>query len=150
MLLTTYYLLLATCYLLLLLLLFFSHSPVSPSSSSDSEFFYQVSATKSLDSQVKTSGKAVNMWWTAEWSGYPDINALLQQDVLLGVFSVVLIFTIILLNTASLLLTLAGLFEILFSIPLAMFLWMVCGQVTYLLTLLLAYFWILCGHRGPK
>ena len=109
-----------------------------------------MSATKSSDSQVKTSGKAINMWWTAEWSGYPDINALLQQDVLLGVFSVVLIFTIILLNTSSLLLTLAGLFEILASIPLAMFLWMLCGQVTYLLTLLLAYFWILCGHRGPK
>mgnify|MGYP001993723349 CR=1 FL=1 len=111
---------------------------------------YQVSATKSSDSQVKTSGKAINMWWTAPWSGFPDINTLLLQDIILGFFSVVLIFTIILLNTSSLLLTLAGLFEILASIPLAMFLWMLCGQVTYLLTLLLAYFWILCGHRGPK
>ena len=109
-----------------------------------------MSATKSSDSQVKTSGKAINMWWTAPWSGFPDINTLLLQDIILGFFSVVLIFTIILLNTSSLLLTLAGLFEILASIPLAMFLWMLCGQVTYLLTLLLAYFWILCGHRGPK
>ena len=69
------------------------------------------------------------MWWAAPWSGYPDVMVLLFTDVLLGLFSLVLIFTIILLNTTSLLLTLAGLFEILASIPLAMFLWMLCGQV---------------------
>ena len=90
-------------------------------------------------------------------------------------FSVILIFTIILLNTTSLLLiltltltlnltlalaliltltlplpriltltrslllTLAGLFEILFSVPLAMFLWMLCGQVHSKLESLLTY-----------
>ena len=45
-------------------------------------------------------------------------------------FSIVLIFVIVLLNTSSLLLTLAGLFEILVSLPLANFLWMLCGQRT--------------------
>ena len=90
---------------------------------------YQVSATKSSDSQVKTSGKAINMWWAAPWSGYPDILLLVFSDITMAAFSIILIFTIILLNTSSLLLTLAGLFEILASIPLAMFLWMLCGQV---------------------
>ena len=123
---------------------------------------YQVSATKSSDSQVKTSGKAINMWWAAPWSGYPDVMVLLVTDVLLGVFSLILIFTIILLNTTSLLLTLAGLFEILASIPLAMFLWMLCGQVhsqhevgsstsksTYSPYHLLTSGWDVYTHRGP-
>ena len=39
-----------------------------------------------------------------------------------------LIFIIVLVNTGSILLTLAGIYEIFASIPLAMFLWMVCGQ----------------------
>ena len=102
------------------------------------------------------------MWWAAPWSGYPDVMVLLVTDVLLGVFSLILIFTIILLNTTSLLLTLAGLFEILASIPLAMFLWMLCGQVhsqhevgsstsksTYSPYHLLTSGWDVYTHRGP-
>ena len=111
---------------------------------------YQVSATKSSDSQVKTSGKAINMWWDAPYSGYPAV----PNDIIMALFSVAFVFAIILLNTSSLLLAFAGLFGILASLPLAMFLWMLCGQVhsesSYLLTILLAYFWILRGHRRPK
>ena len=33
-----------------------------------------VSATKSLDSKVSTSGKAVNMWWSAPWTGYEVVD----------------------------------------------------------------------------
>jgi len=103
----------------------------------------EVSATKSTDSKRKTSGN-INMWWSAPWSGYPDIMALLNTDLTLGAISLLLIFAIILLNTTSLLLTLAGLFEILASIPLAMFLWMICGQRTVSIFELLGLFLILC------
>ena len=85
----------------------------------------QVSATKSSDSQVKTSGKAINMWWDAPYSGYPAV----PNDIIMALFSVAFVFAIILLNTSSLLLAFAGLFGILASLPLAMFLWMLCGQV---------------------
>lgn len=103
----------------------------------------EVSATKSTDSQRKTGG-TINMWWSAPWSGYPDIMVLLNTDLTLGAISLLLIFVIILLNTTSLLLTLAGLFEIMVSIPLAMFLWMLCGQRTVSIFELLGLFLILC------
>ena len=64
----------------------------------------EVSATKSTDSKRKTSGN-INMWWSAPWSGYPDIMALLNTDLTLGAISLLLIFAIILLNTTSLRLT---------------------------------------------
>ena len=85
-----------------------------------------MSATKSSDAQVKTSGKAINMWWAiAPLTGYGGA----PSDIKMAAISAVLVFTIILLNTSSLLLALAGLIGILASFPLAMFLWMLCGQV---------------------
>ena len=84
-----------------------------------------MSATKSSDAQVKTSGKAINMWWVAPWSGYPYFDSTIP----LMAMSMGLVFIIILLNTASLLLTFAGLIGIMAAYPLAMFFWMLCGQV---------------------
>ena len=86
---------------------------------------YQVSATKSSDAQVKTSGKAIKMWWVASWGGYPET----PSDLIMAAYSMVLVFIIILLNTSSLLLGFAGLIGILAAYPLAMFLWLLCGQV---------------------
>ena len=86
---------------------------------------YQVSATKSSDAQLKTSGKAINMWWVASWGGYPET----PSDLIMAAYSMVLVFIIILLNTSSLLLGFAGLIGILAAYPLAMFLWLLCGQV---------------------
>ena len=86
---------------------------------------YQVSATKSSNAQLKTSGKAINMWWVASWGGYPET----PSDLIMAAYSMVLVFIIILLNTSSLLLGFAGLIGILAAYPLAMFLWLLCGQV---------------------
>ena len=55
---------------------------------------------------------------------------------------------LVLINTSSLLLTLAGIFEILASVPLAMFLWMLCGQTKISTFEMLGLFLVLCIGAG--
>jgi hypothetical protein len=91
-----------------------------------------VSATTSSASQLATSparGHSVNAMWgpfTAGWFD-PDgerISAYLNADLRLAVISGTLVLLVLLVNTNSALLTLAGIFEILWSLALASFAWM--------------------------
>ena len=75
----------------------------------------------------------------------PGTDALRAAPYLAGT---ALIFIIVLVNTGSILLTLAGIYEIFASIPLAMFLWMVCGQTKISIFELLGLFLILCIGAG--
>jgi len=106
----------------------------------------RLSATGVYATLTATSG-TVNIWWDAPWitgSYYDLTGVLIASDLAMALFSLILIFLIILANTGSLLLTLAGLFEIFFSIPLAMFAWMLCGQSRIATFELLGLFLILC------
>ena len=135
----------------------------------------EVSATKVLDSSVATGGKAVNIYWDGAWTGnVGDTLALLAaMDIQVAIFSIIVVAAIIILNTGSLLLCLAGnwppfepitllhtdhqdrpipcprralsgLFQIIMSIFLAMFCWMCIGQNQVTLLELLGIFLILC------
>jgi hypothetical protein len=50
-----------------------------------------VSATKATDFKLLTSGKAVNVWWHAEWLG-PDYEELLYIDLQMAIISFLVIF----------------------------------------------------------
>ena len=78
----------------------------------------------------------------AWWAQYDD--GVWMVDMFNAGYSVAFIFVIVLVNTGSLLLTLAGMFEIIISIPLAMFAWMIIGQDTLSILELLGVFLILC------
>jgi len=62
----------------------------------------------------------------------------------LAQFSMMLIAVLVFANTGSALLTLAGLFEILASLPIAMFFWMILGQTHVSTLMLLGLFVVLC------
>mmetsp|Transcript_36147 Transcript_36147/g.85287 ORF Transcript_36147/g.85287 Transcript_36147/m.85287 type:complete len:613 (-) Transcript_36147:711-2549(-) len=106
----------------------------------------EVSATKVLDSSVATGGKAVNIWWDGGWTGNVALTmaSLAAMDIQVAIFSIIVVAAIIILNTGSLLLCLAGLFQIIMSIFLAMFCWMCIGQNQVTLLELLGIFLILC------
>ena len=135
----------------------------------------EVSATKVLDSSVTTGGKAVNIWWDGGWTGNVALTmaSLAAMDIQVAIFSIIVVAAIIILNTGSLLLCLAGnwppfepitllhtdhqdrpipcprhalsgLFQIIMSIFLAMFCWMCIGQNQVTLLELLGIFLILC------
>lgn len=67
-----------------------------------------------------------------------------MNDMGLAFMSLVLVFVCLLVNTGSLLLTYAGLFEIVMSFPMAMALWAVCGQSQYGIMEMLGFILILC------
>ena len=67
-----------------------------------------------------------------------------QADTSLAVVSGVVIALTIAVNTGSLLLTLAGMVEILMSVPIALFCWFAIGQKTVDSTQLLGLFVVLC------
>ena len=67
-----------------------------------------------------------------------------QADISLAVVSGVVIALTIAVNTGSLLLTLAGMVEILMSVPIALFCWFAIGQKTVDSTQLLGLFVVLC------
>ena len=70
----------------------------------------EVSATKVLDSSVATGGKAVNIWWDGGWTGNVALTmaSLAAMDIQVAIFSIIVVAAIIILNTGSLLLCLAG------------------------------------------
>ena len=106
----------------------------------------EVSATGTYDSTVATGGKAVNVWWDGIWTGHLSTitGFLVLQDMMMAVYSIALVALILVLNTGSLLLCLAGLFEIVISLGLAMFCWVLLGQTQVTALELMGIFLILC------
>jgi len=108
-----------------------------------------VSATPAAGSVTSTKpkdGKNINVFMQAYWTDPAGRRffAYLFGDMTLAAFSLALVIIILLVNTGSAVLMLAGLFEILFSLPMAMFLWMVIGQTVVSTMELLGLFLILC------
>jgi hypothetical protein len=93
------------------------------------------------------------MFWMCGYSpafGWcdPDADRLLSvyllPDLFLAQWSAIVIGVLLLTNTSSLLLMLAGLFEIIISVPIAMFAWFIIGQATVNTIMLIGLFIVLC------
>jgi hypothetical protein len=112
-----------------------------------------LSATAPGSGEVSDSGKPVNIWWMCgphpalgwcDWDGSRMQKNFLLPDMSMALFSMVFIMLLIFANTGSALLTLAGIFEILISLPVAMFAWVIFGQTHVNALMLLGLFVVLC------
>jgi len=112
-----------------------------------------LSATAPADGNMVRSGAPVNIWWLCggnpalgwcDFDGERILRLYLAPDMSLALYSMVLIAALIALNTGSIVLTLAGLFEILASLPIAMCVWVMLGQTYVSALMLLGLFVVLC------
>ena len=102
----------------------------------------------SMDSQfakIKQDIEKENMDLEVLYSGYIDVFAVLQNDLLYMFISISFVFIILLVQTESLCITLAGLFEIIMSIPLALFVWCVLFQMEGVSSLMFVGFFVIIG-----
>ena len=112
-----------------------------------------VSATPPSAGAMSYDGKALNAWYACGllpglgWCD-PEGERLqrlyLMPDLAMATYSGIFITLVIIVNTGSALLTLAGLFEILASLPIAMAVWTLCGQTVISTLMLLGLFIVLC------
>lgn len=90
-----------------------------------------------------TAGRPINVCWAA-WIT-TNVLLLVYQDMALAGFSMAFIFLYVWFNIESFILALAGFFEILMSVPLALFVWtFVLGQENIDFLQLVGVFLILC------
>ena len=110
-------------------------------------------ATPTGAGKMRYTGAPLNMFWMCGYSpafGWcdPDADRLLSTylnpDLFLAQWSAIVIGVLLLTNTSSLLLMLAGLFEIIISVPIAMFAWFIIGQTTVNTIMLIGLFIVLC------
>ena len=110
-------------------------------------------ATPTGAGKMRYTGAPLNLFWMCGYSpafGWcdPDADRLLSTylnpDLFLAQWSAIVIAVLLLTNTSSLLLMLAGLFEIIISVPVAMFVWFIIGQGTVNTIMLIGLFIVLC------
>jgi len=110
-------------------------------------------ATPTGAGKMRYTGAPLNMFWMCGYSpafGWCDpgadrlLSTYLNPDLFLAQWSAIVIGVLLLTNTSSLLLMLAGLFEIIISVPIAMFAWFIIGQTTVNTIMLIGLFIVLC------